>query len=413
MVLVLVALCGYFAWATYGLEAPTGPAAAAALAEQAGSTSGVVVVAGMTPEEEAFALAVTERLAALGRPPLASLHGDPSTVREGLDALATRGRKVELVLATQGCAAWSVFGELRVVTPQARKRSLFLAKSNLRNIADQIAVIAIIAVGMTAVIITGGIDLSVGSLLALAAVGCAWLVSRWGGERAGLGVLLLAASCATLLCGLVGLFSGLMITRFRIPPFIVTLAMMQVASGLAFMLAKGQSIYDLPASCTWLGRGADPLLGVPFAVWLMLATYAAAQLVMTRTTAGRAVYAVGGNPEAARLSGLRTQSTLLWVYLASGLAAGLGGVVTVSQLKAGAPTYGVMYELYVIAAVVVGGTSLSGGQGSMLGTLVGAFIIAVIRNGMNLMGIEPYTQKVVLGMVILLAVLLDMLKKRR
>jgi ribose transport system permease protein len=133
---------------------------------------------------------------------------------------------------------------------------------------------------------------------------------------------------------------------------------------------------------------------------------------MARTVAGRAVYAVGGNPEAARLSGLRTARTLLGVYVVSGLTAGLGGVITTSQLKAGAPTYGVMYELYVIAAVVVGGTSLAGGEGRMLGTLVGAFIIAVIRNGMNLTDVQPYTQKVVLGLVILGAVLLDKIRRR-
>ena len=339
MLLVLLALCAYFAWATYSPEAATGPAAAAALAARADKAQGVVVASGMTAEEEAFGLAVSEHLTRAGRPPLATLHGDPPTVRAGLDALEARGQRAELVLATQGCAAWSVFGQMRVLTPEPRKRSLFLARSNLRNIADQIAVIAIIAVGMTAVIITGGIDLSVGSLLALAAVVCAWLVARMGGEQAGPGALALAALAAIGLCGLVGAFTGLMVTRFSIPPFIVTLAMMQVASGLAFILAKGQSIYALPANCTWLGRGVDPLLRLPYAVWLMLATYAAAHLVMMRTTAGRAVYAVGGNPEAARLSGLRTRATLLWVYLASGLAAGLGGVVTVSQLKAGSPTY--------------------------------------------------------------------------
>ena len=134
---------------------------------------------------------------------------------------------------------------------------------------------------------------------------------------------------------------------------------------------------------------------------------------MARTRLGRHIYAVGGNAEASRLSGVSIGRTLMCVYLVSGLMAGIGGVITVSQLKAGAPTYGVMYELYVIAAVVVGGTSLSGGEGTIFGTLIGAFIIAVIRNGMNLMNVEPYTQKVVLGLVILGAVLIDRLKKRK
>jgi ribose transport system permease protein len=144
----------------------------------------------------------------------------------------------------------------------------------------------------------------------------------------------------------------------------------------------------------------------------MLALYAAAHLVMSRTALGRHVYAVGGNPEAARLAGVRVKGVLMFAYVLCGALAGLGGVVTASQLKSGAPTYGLMYELYVIAAVVVGGTSLSGGEGRILGTLIGAFIIAVIQNGMNLTNVESYTQKVVLGLVILGAVLLDRLKQR-
>ena len=203
-----------------------------------------------------------------------------------------------------------------------------------------------------------------------------------------------------------------MITAFPNPPINATLAMMQVASGLAFIVARGQSLYDIPASYTWLGRGAG-VASLPNSVLLMLLVYALAHVLMTRTALGRHLYAVGGNAEAARLSGVAVNRVLLFVYLACGLMAGIGGVITASQLKAGAPTYGAGYELYVIAAVVVGGTSLSGGEGRVFGTLVGAFIIAVIRNGMNLMNVEPYTQKVVLGLVILGAVLLDMLKRRR
>ncbi len=161
----------------------------------------------------------------------------------------------------------------------------------------------------------------------------------------------------------------------------------------------------------WLGRGAD-LFGIPNAVVLMLVLYALAHVLMSRTTLGRYLYAVGGNREAARLSGVPVRRVLLFAYVASGLLAGLGGVVMASQLKSGSPTYGQMYELYVIAAVVVGGTSLSGGEGKMLGTLIGAFTIAVIQNGMNLTNVESYTQKVVLGLVILGAVLLDLLRHR-
>jgi ribose transport system permease protein len=176
-------------------------------------------------------------------------------------------------------------------------------------------------------------------------------------------------------------------------------------------VAQGQSIYDIPASFTWLGRGEFG--SIPNAVILMLVVYVVAHIVMTRTRFGRTIYAVGGNPEAARLSGVPVARVRTLVYLLSGLSAGVGGVITASQLKAGAPTYGAAYELYVIAAVVVGGTSLSGGEGHIFGTLIGALIIGVIRNGMNLMNVEPYTQKVMLGLVILGAVLLDMLKRRR
>ena len=202
-----------------------------------------------------------------------------------------------------------------------------------------------------------------------------------------------------------------MITVFGIPPFIVTLAMMLVGSGLAYLLAAGQSIYQLPDSFVWLGRGAD-FLHLPNAVLLMLVLYGLAHILMSRMRIGRYLYAVGGNREAARLSGVPVRRVLLFAYIASALLAGLGGVIMASQLKSGSATYGNMYELYVIAAVVVGGTSLSGGEGKMFGTLIGALLIAVIQNGMNMTNVESYTQKVVLGLVILGAVLIDTLRHR-
>jgi len=233
-----------------------------------------------------------------------------------------------------------------------------------------------------------------------------------GGEAAGAGAMVLGGAATLALCGGIGAFSGLMITRFKIPPFIATLAVMQVASGLAYIISEGRPVYRVPQSFVLLGRGADPVLGIPWAVLLMGVLYAAAHVLMSRTTLGRYIYAVGGNAEAARLAGVRVAAVLLFVYTASGALAGLGGVVMASQLRSGAPTYGLMYELYVIAAVVVGGTSLSGGEGTIPGTLVGAFIIAVIQNGMNLTHVESYSQKVILGLVILGAVLLDRLKQR-
>jgi ribose transport system permease protein len=203
-----------------------------------------------------------------------------------------------------------------------------------------------------------------------------------------------------------------MITAFKIPPFIATLAMMQVAAGVAYIISRGKPIYQLPDRFVWLGRGTEPLLNMPVAVVMMALLYFVAWVVMERSVLGRYIYAVGGNSEAARMAGIRVNRVLLFVYCASGILAGLGGVVMASQLKSGAPTYGLTYELYVIAAVVVGGTSLSGGEGKIVGTLIGAFIIGVIQNGMNLTNIETYTQKVVLGAVILAAVLFDRLKQK-
>ena len=304
-------------------------------------------------------------------------------------------------------------GTPRLIAPRSHRWPNFLKPANLLNIANQIAVIAILAIGMTVVIITGGIDLSVGSLLALSAVLSARFIRDLaGGVQATPTGMVLSCLGAIVLCGAAGLFSGAMITRFRIPPFIVTLAMMLVGSGLAYTLAEGQSVYQVPDAFTWLGRGAD-LFGLPNAVVLMLVLYAAAHVLMSRMRLGRYFYGVGGNAEAARLSGVPVRRVLMFAYLGSALLAGLGGVIMASQLRSGSATYGNMYELYVIAAVVVGGTSLSGGEGKMPGTLVGAFTIAVIQNGMNLANVESYTQRIVLGLVILGAVLLDKLRHGR
>lgn len=422
MVMVLLLLCLFFTGATYRQEVPVGREGgqelAADLARSAGPNAHILIVAQSDATDAEFADALKRALTEQGLHVVATVEGDPPTVRQALEAQPGR---VDIVATSQPCGQWGVwkglrqnipaFANLQVRTPSARGRSTFCSLSNLRNVADQIAVIAIIAVGMTMVIITGGIDLSVGSLVALSAVAATWLIRKWGGGEASGGTMWLASLAAIAFSGLVGIFSGLMITGFRIPPFIATLAMMQVASGLAFIIAQGHSIYDLPLSFTWLGRG-ESLFTLPNAVVLMALIYVGAHFLMGNTVIGRRIYAVGGNPEAARLSGVSNPRILLCVYLISGLMAGIGGVITASQLKAGAPTYGLMYELYVIAAVVVGGTSLTGGEGRIFGTLVGAFIIAVIQNGMNLLNVEAYTQKVVLGLVILGAVMLDRLKRR-
>ena len=426
MVFVLVLLCAFFSVVTITEQSPAGETAAKQVATnikgQFGKTPRVLIATRDQSDDAAFAKKLESELTTSGAQVLAVVKGEPKDAREMLQKLTASGAKVDAIACTQATAAWAVFsdlkadfpalGEPRIVKPQSYRWPNFLKSENLLNIANQIAVIAIIAIGMTLVIITSGIDLSVGSLIALSAVLAAMFIRDFAcAAHASTGGMILACLAAIVLCGLVGAFSGGMITLAGIPPFIVTLAMMLVGSGLAYILAKGQSIYQIPDSFTWLGRGAD-LFGIPNAVLLMLVLYAAAHMLMSRMKLGRYIYAVGGNREAARLSGVPVRSVLMFAYIASGLLAGVGGVIMASQLKSGSPTYGSMYELYVIAAVVVGGTSLSGGEGKMLGTLIGAFTIAVIQNGMNLTNVESYTQKVVLGLVILSAVFLDKVRQR-
>jgi ribose transport system permease protein len=425
MLLVLLLLCLYYSYATYAEQDPSGAAGGVQLAQailrQAKAGAKVLIVARDTPEDAAFADALAGHLAEAGLTVAATVRGQPADARAALQRIADSGAKLDVIAANQATHSWAVLqdperkfpplGRVPVLFPESYRWPNFLKADNLLNVANQIVVIAIVAIGMTMVIITGGIDLSVGSLIALSAVAATLLIRDVGGaESAPAFAMFLCCLGGIGVCGLVGFFSGVMITAFAIPPFIETLAMMLVASGLAFIASDGQSVYQVPDGFIWLGRGAD-LLGIPNAVMLMLALYALAHVVMTRTVVGRYLYAVGGNAEAARLSGVPVQRMVLLVYTVSGALAGLGGIILASQLKSGAPTYGQMYELYVIAAVVVGGTSLSGGEGKILGTLIGAFIIAVIQNGMNLTGVKSFPQRVVLGLVILGAVLLDRFKQ--
>ena len=343
-------------------------------------------------------------------------RGDAREVRKVLESLNTAGQPLGAILTTHETAQWLLFEDLpvdfpalgrpAVLAPLAYRWPDFLKARNLFNIADQLAVIAVVAIGMTLVILTGGIDLSVGSLIALAAVTCCLLIQDYGGGVAASSPVMVAAALAGIAAAAsVGALNGLLITQLRMPPFIVTLSTMLAVSGVAYMLTGGESAYQIPPAFTSLGRGS--VWRIPNSVLLLGVLYAAAHFVMTRTTAGRYLYAVGGNREASRLSGIRTERVLLAAYVCSALLAGFGGVLMASQLQSGSPMYGQMYELYVIAAVVVGGTSLTGGRGTMLGTLIGAFIIAVIQNGMNLLRVESYLQKVVLGLVILFAVGID------
>jgi ribose transport system permease protein len=274
----------------------------------------------------------------------------------------------------------------------------FLTPENLLNVLRQNSMLGIVALGMTFVILTGGIDLSVGALLAVAGVIAANLANQ------GLAVALLAAVAATTFLGLI---NGVVIAKGRIQPFIVTLAMMIAARGLALAVTGEESVSIREAGdFTWLGRGFIGFLPVPVVVLLIL--FAAGWLVLNYTRFGRHVFSVGDNDEAARLMGLNVDRVTIAVYALSGLLAGLAGVVLASRLNAGQPVAGVGWELDAIAAVVVGGTLLTGGKGSVVSTLFGVLLLGVIFNIFNLEGqISPWWQLVLRGFILLVVVVLQ------
>ncbi|MHB8898160.1 MAG: ABC transporter permease [Thermoguttaceae bacterium] len=419
MILVLLGLCVLFSILTLKRQMPEG---AAAVRELTGRIEGrfqksdvLVAVGAVNTVSAALAENVGRELTRAGYTATRVVVGEPRDLRAALDEIAGRGEAVAAIVTTGDTAKWRVIEQIpqryeksaafELVTPKARLWPDFLKRTNLLAIVDRIVVIAVIAIGMTMVIITGGIDLSVGSLIALSAVTGTLVMKRLGGLDAPPSAVLAGFVTGIAGCGLVGAAGGLVVARFKVAPFITTLSVMMMARGLAFMLTGGFSIYQVPRTLTWLGHGST--LGLPNTVILLVVLYTVAHVFMSRTRMGRYIYAVGGNEEAARLSGVPVARVTVFVYTLSALAAGLGGCIQASQINTGTPNMGAMYELYVIAAVVVGGTSLSGGSGRILGTLIGAFIISVIQNGMNLLGIESYTQQVVLGGVILGAVLLD------
>ncbi|MBP7149234.1 MAG: ABC transporter permease [Acidobacteria bacterium] len=277
----------------------------------------------------------------------------------------------------------------------------FLTAGNLLNVSLQASITAIIAAGMTFVILTGGIDLSVGSVVAMA--GILGTLAAKGGPPALAPWIALAAAAG--FGALSGGGAGLLVTRFRIAPFIVTLALMTVWRGTAFVITEGRPVWELPESFGALGGSRQ--LGVPLPTWITALVFLAGHVVLSHTRFGRHVYAVGGNAEAARLAGIRTARVTAAVYVISGALAAVSGVLLASRMNSGQPNAGIMYELDAIAAVVVGGTSITGGRGSVARTLVGALLIAVLKNGLNLLDVNSYLQQVVVGVVILVAVLFD------
>lgn len=295
----------------------------------------------------------------------------------------------------------------------------FFSVGNGMSVALQVTSIGLLGIAATCVIITGGIDLSSGSVLALSGVVAALLVKQ------GMPVAL-AMGCGIAVGALCGLINGFCITRLKLPPFIATLGMMLIARGVALQLTGARAVSGLGESFGELGNGAlfrivretdgpfpDVVFpGIPYPVVLMFAIAIAVAVMLKRTVFGRHIYAVGSNTEAARLSGVNVNYVTLMAYIISGVLSGLTGCVLMSRLITGQPNEGVMYELDAIASAVIGGTSLSGGVGSIAGTVIGSFVIGILRNGLNMNGVSSFVQQIIIGLVILLTVWVDQKRNR-
>lgn len=312
----------------------------------------------------------------------------------------------------EGVGAWLIRAVLKngplggliaLVVVMAVLSKDFLSGQNLLNVGVQASVTAILAFGVTFVIVSAGIDLSVGSVAALGATVVAWAATQEG-LPVWIAVLLgLAVGVAA------GLVSGALIAYGRLPAFIATLAMLSIGRGLALVITGGTPIV-FPSSISHLGDTLGGRLPVPVLVMVGMGLLAA--LILARTYAGRAMFAIGGNEEAARMSGIDVRRRKLVIYALSGLFAAVAGIVLAARLTSAQPQAAVGYELDAIAAVVIGGASLSGGSGKASGTLIGALILAVLRNGLNLLSVSAFWQQVATGLVIALAVLLDTLRRR-
>jgi ribose transport system permease protein len=280
----------------------------------------------------------------------------------------------------------------------------FMSQTNLSSVARQTAVINIMALGMTLIIISGGIDLSVGSILGMA--GFFGALAMENGASIVAGILI---GVGTGLLG--GFLNGWMITALKIAPFIVTLGTLGIYRGVTLIKSNGLPVHKLPQGFSYLGEGN--LLGVPFVLWLLLLCAVLMHIVLEHTKLGRYAFSIGSNEHAAFYAGIPVNFHLTAVYAIGGMLTGLAGMIESSRLMTGQPTAGQGYELQAIAAVVIGGGSLRGGEGSVLGTLIGAFIMGLLSNGSDLLGISPYLQQAIIGGVIILAVTFDELRKRK
>jgi len=280
----------------------------------------------------------------------------------------------------------------------------FLTSTNLSSVVRQTAVINIMALGMTLIIISGGIDLSVGAILAMGGLlGC---MAMEKGYAIPVGVLV-----GILTGGFWGFVNGFLTTKLRINPFIVTLGTLGIVRGLTLIISNGLPVHQIPRQFSFLGEGN--VLGVPFVLWILMVCALLVHMILEHTKLGRYAFAIGSNPDAAFYAGIPVAFHTTAVYVIGGMLTGLAGMIEASRLMTGQPTAGQGYELQAIAAVVIGGGSLRGGEGSVVGTLVGAFIMGLLSNGSDLLGISPYLQQAIIGAVIILAVSFDELRKRK
>lgn len=294
----------------------------------------------------------------------------------------------------------------------------FLSMANLVNLTTQMAINAMLSAGLTYVIILGGIDISVGSVAALAGIVSALFAKQYPDMTSWTSIpfLILPAVLVGFVCGS---FNGIMVTRFKVVGMIATLAMQTIARGLSFILSGGTAVFGVPRSYSWLGAGRwlvtpdKPTGWIPNITVFVIIAVALMSILLSKTVFGRHVYATGSNIQVAHLSGVNTKRTIFWGYVICSIAAALAGVLNASKLANGQPAACEGYEMYAIAATVLGGTSLTGGSGSVARAMIGVAVIAVINNGMNLMHISSYWQKVVIGAIILVAVIMDMTQKRK
>jgi ribose transport system permease protein len=278
----------------------------------------------------------------------------------------------------------------------------FLTVSNVLNVLTQVSVNAILAIGMSFVIITGGIDLSVGSVLAITGAVVATF-AKTGGN------ILPGVIAAIIIGAAIGLVNGLLVSKGKVQAFIVTLATMTIFRGVTYVYTNGNPISGLGENISFIGNSS--ILGVPLPIFFIIIVLLIAWYALNQTRFGRYIYALGGNEDSARLSGINTDKIKTLVYVISGITAAIAGIIVTSRIGSASPNAGTGFELDAIAAVVLGGTSLAGGEGKVTGTIIGALIIGVLNNGLNLMGVNPFYQAIAKGLVILLAVLLDKKEK--